>query len=194
MASIFLAQIPEEIKGTIYCKARIKEIDSCKNEKVKRQKFYAWALLEKCAESLGFTPHNLSFKKLENGKWVCSDFEFSISHSEDVVAVAIDNKKIGVDIQIDTNINCEVFAKKILTNSEFSLFENLSKEQKHEFLLEKWTQKESVYKMLENKDLKISQINCNNYSIFTKKINLGNTTYYLSCATNEKPIIEFVDI
>ena len=135
MASIFLAQIPQNIMGTIHCKERIREIESCNNEDVKKQKFYAWVLLENVAKKLGFLPENLQFKKLENGKWVCNEFEFSISHSKNFVVVAIDNKKIGVDIQIDTNINSEVFAKKILTNCEFSLFENLSKEQKHEFLL-----------------------------------------------------------
>ena len=146
MASIFLAQIPQNIMGTIRCKERIREIEPCNNEDVKKQKFYAWVLLENVAKKLGFLPENLQFKKLENGKWVCNEFEFSISHSKNFVVVAIDKGKIGVDIQVDIDLNEENFAKKILTKNEYLSYNNLKEVEKHTFLLEKWTQKESVYK------------------------------------------------
>ncbi|MBR2383973.1 MAG: 4'-phosphopantetheinyl transferase superfamily protein [Clostridia bacterium] len=186
MVTIFLAKTPSKITGEIYCKARLNEIASCTNEKVKKQKFYAWALLEKCAISLGYELDKLHFFKLDIGKWKCDKFEFSLSHSDDFVAVAISDIPVGIDLQKDTNINCDTLAKRILTVGENLEYIELGEDKKQRYLLEKWTQKESIYKMLELNDLKISKINCSNYPINTIELILDGDTYYLSYAPFEK--------
>ena len=185
---IYVAKIPELIKGDLYCKERIEEINSCTNEKVKKQKFYAWKLLELCAENLGFNAEHLHFYKLENGKWKCNEFDFSLSHSEDYVSVILSNEKVGIDLQKSCTIKTDFFAEKILTRKEGLDFINLSESEKQRYLLKKWTQKECVYKMLESSNLKISEINCNDYPIKTCELVLDGDTYYLSYAPTEKDI------
>ena len=195
MMSICIAKIPKEIRGNLYCRERCDEISSCISLKVKRQKFYAWALLESCAQKLGFNSCNLHFFKLDNGKWKCSEFEFSISHSEDYVAVILSDVKVGIDIQKESSINVDLFANKILTQNEKLFYSQLDENKKLCFLLEKWTQKECVYKMLESKDVKISQINCEDYPIHTQKLNLNGETYHLSYTPANKQIeINLVEI
>ncbi len=183
MIKIFLKKIPDEIKGKIFCKKRIEEINSCNNEKVKLQKFYAWRLLEYAARELGFKPELLQFNRSKNGKWSCDAFKFSISHSGGYVAVAINDGEIGIDLQADASVDCKNFARKILTAKEYGVFSDL-KDSHREFLLEKWTQKESIFKMLDT-PLPISQIQTDCYPTATKKLTLGNEIFYLSCTATD---------
>lgn len=188
MTAIYLAKIPKQIQGEIYCKERNLEIFSCQSKKVKRQKFYAWRLLELCAKKHGFNVENLHFSKAQNGKWKCNEFEFSLSHSEDYVAIILSNKNVGIDIQKACDLKCDYFAEKILTEQENLEYIKLSENEKQRYLLEKWTQKESIYKMLEMCDLKISKINCSNYKVKTIELILDGDTYYLSYTPFEKNI------
>ena len=190
--TVFIAKIPKTIEGNLYCKERNDEISSCKSKKVKKQKFYSWALLEHVAKSLGFSPCDLRFEKLDCGKWKCDKFNFSISHSGEFVAIVISKDKIGLDLQEDVSLPCDAFANKILTNSELNNFNSLRDNDKHSFLLEKWTQKESVYKMLENTNLKLSEINCSDFEISTSKLVFDGKIFYLSITkkTIETIIIE----
>ena len=195
MTTVYLAKIPEQIQGEIYCKERSLEIVSCQSDKVKKQKFYAWRLLELCAKKHGFNVEDLHFYKMQNGKWKCSEFEFSLSHSENFVAVILSSEKVGIDLQKDCELKTDLFASKILTKSELLEYSQLQDYNKREFLIEKWTQKESVYKMLEDKSLNISQINCKDYPITTKKISLEDETYYLSFSPLKKDVkIELFEI
>ena len=186
MIKVFVKKIPELIEGKIHCKSRQIEIDSCTNQKVKLQKFYAWSLLEFGAKELGFEPKLINFSKNKNGKWSCNQFYFSISHSNNIVAVAISDKPIGIDIQKDCDLKNDFFADKILTPNELYDYNTLREELKHDYLLEKWTQKESIYKMLDT-TLPISKIETSSYPIATKKLILDNNNFYFSCTqTNFK--------
>lgn len=99
MLSVFYAIIPDgkiEKTGNIL---RDEEICSALNEKVKRQKFFAWKLLQKGLNKLGFNPLDIEFFKSGNGKWTSNKVNFSISHSEKAVVVAISDLPVGVDVE-----------------------------------------------------------------------------------------------
>jgi hypothetical protein len=65
----------------------------------RKQSFFVWKLLEYALNDIGVKSFNFSF---DNGRWFLTNNEvyFSLSHSFDMVAVAISSQFIGVDIEI----------------------------------------------------------------------------------------------
>ncbi len=78
---------------------RAEYLYSIKNEERRRQSFFVWKLLEFALINKGVK--NPSFVN-NKGKWSLVDgvVKFSLSHSHNLVAVAIDDKNVGVDIEI----------------------------------------------------------------------------------------------
>ena len=146
---VYIATIPENGKlEKVYPKLRQKEISACKNETVKKEKYYAWKLLEYALfRTFGLKIQDQKFEKTDNGKWICENFEFSISHSYSQVAVAISRDKVGVDIELLKARKTEKLSEKILTDTELDEFNGLSIDEKDEFIILKWSEKESLFKM-----------------------------------------------
>ncbi len=65
----------------------------------KKQSFFVWKLLEYALNDMGIKSSAFDF---DNGRWFLTNNEihFSLSHSFDLVAVAISNDFIGVDIEM----------------------------------------------------------------------------------------------
>ena len=84
IANVYIAEIPNQSEwGEVYPPARQAEIDAVKNEKVKREKYYVWKLLEYALlHAFGKRIEEISFTKSVNGKWECDFCYFSLSHSE----------------------------------------------------------------------------------------------------------------
>lgn len=145
---VFIAKIPDKIEyKQLYPAERWAEITSCVNEKVKKQKYVAWKLLEKVFESEYKTSfENIIFSKTGSGKWLADKMYFSISHSQNYVAVCIDNQPIGLDIElIDEQKMTEKIFSFIATDREKQLYKNLSTED----IATLWTKKEAIFKQLD---------------------------------------------
>ncbi len=128
-------------------KARQQEIDSCSNTQVKEQKYYVFKLLEIAVKkSLGKKLKQLNVEKNEFNKWVCKDCYFSLTHTENLVAVAISNAPVGIDVESANKNFSDSLAKKVFTDCEFKEFELLDTSERKEYFITKWTQKESVFK------------------------------------------------
>jgi phosphopantetheinyl transferase len=147
---IYVSAYPFEVQNeSVFPGSRALEIQNTRNVEYKSQKFFAWKLLEKLiAEktSVGFS--DINFSKSENGKWICDKFHFSVSHTKNVCAVAVSDKTLcGIDIEeyIPERFD-ERLAKKILTAKELAEYEE--NEDKQRFVIQKWTEKESIFKML----------------------------------------------
>ena len=146
LLSVMVAEIPKDgkVRG-VYPVERQKEIDEAKNEGVKRRKYYVWKLLEYALEwTFGTKIDKVKFHKSENGKWSCDKCEFSLSHSENAVAVALSRKPVGVDVELIKNPVVDGLEKKILSDAEVSEF-NVA-EDKTDYLITAWSKKESVFK------------------------------------------------
>ena len=80
-------------------KLRAEYICSIRNEDRRKQSFFVWKLLEFALINRGIK--NPSFVN-NNGKWSLLNGEviFSLSHSGNLVSVAIDDNTVGVDIEI----------------------------------------------------------------------------------------------
>ena len=77
---------------------RAKYINSISNEKRKKQSYFVWKLLERALKIEGIK--DFSFVN-NNGKWQLTNekVKFSLSHSFNMVCVAVDNSCVGVDVE-----------------------------------------------------------------------------------------------
>lgn len=197
-AFVFYSFIPSDIKidlDRIFPKTRRTEIENATDAVVKSQKYYAWKLLESAINKIfGVSIDSFSFYKNENGKWKCSAFEFSISHSENAVAVAISPNPIGVDLQkITLPTNLKVI-ERTFNESEIEKFFSLSDEEKPFYFSTVWAKKESVFKMRDKKGFLTEFPKTFTESAFSQIVAINCANYALAVATKDEFIIEYLEI
>ena len=195
IVDVYLAKLPEgEIKEPLSCKLRQKELEGISNISVKREKYYVWKLLEYGLErSLGIKIKDLNITKTEHGRYVTDKIDFSLSHSKEALAVAISRASVGVDIeQIDSKTR-EGVSKRIMTASEYEVFESLPSEEKQDYFFKLWTAKEALFKASKNGSFipESSDTADGGYKNFVKTI--GEKTYSLSVATATTEKIRFFE-
>ncbi len=182
---VYVAKIPTDIRMNVVSpKSRQDEISACSCERVKREKYCAWKLLEYGLErSLGKKITEMKIVKSENGKWTSPHVEFSISHSHDAVCVAVSRKPVGVDIELlQSKINTERFCERILTDGEAVEYQNQT-DDKLEFLLTKWSQKESLFKRSGEKSFVPKEQDTQKGSTVSKTVSVAGQRYILSVAS-----------
>lgn len=149
--NVLICQISKDEKREILKnKLRQKEIENCKNEKVKNQKYFVWKTLEKALIMFyEKDAEEFDFQKNENGKLISDKIFVSLSHSNNFTAVALSDFEVGIDIEEKKQTNQNFLSH--IKNSE----ENINV--KNPVAL--WTRKESVFKMKNLKTFVPSQIN-----------------------------------
>lgn len=181
---VYFSKITNATEKIAYPIERQAEIDGAQSQKVKNEKYSSWKLLEYGVKDVyNKDLSQFSFKKLQSGKWVSDGFYFSISHSKNLVCVAISDKPIGVDIE-----NLEEFEKKV-ANKKDVLWKKIACEKEYEIIKNPsigrltafWTKKESIYKC-QNEDLSFipSAIDSNFYSVLCKEFKFGGERYVVS--------------
>ena len=183
---VYIAEIPADITiSDVYPKSRQDEIYACSCERVKREKYCAWKLLEYGLQrSLGKKIADMEIVKTENGKWKSPHVEFSISHSHDAVCVAVSRKPVGVDIEtLQSKINTERFCERILTDGEEAEYQKRT-EDKLEFLLTKWSQKESLFKLSGEKCFIAKEQDTQKGNVVSKTVIVAGQDYVLSVASD----------
>lgn len=183
---IYVAEIPEECAfGPVFPALRQEEIAGCKNPAVKRQKYAVWKLLEYGLQrSFGYGIERLSFVRDAGGKWRCDGCEFSLSHSKNAVAVALSRKPVGVDIEAADAIKDVRLAKKILTAKEYAAYSQLSAG-REEFLLRRWTEKESLFKKSGGKSFRPSKTETQGQALKTERVAVAGKEYFLTAASDD---------
>ena len=195
---VYTALIPSHVRVRgVFPFSRSEEIASCASEKVQKEKFCVWKLLEFAIwQSFGKRMEEISFFKLENGKWACDFCHFSLSHSHNGVAVALSDSPVGVDIEkIAPMKNKASVAKKILTETEMEEYRRLahSPDSENLFLLEMWTKKESLFKTGEYPKFLPHEIATSTENALTRKVCLGREEYLLSVAGKQLFCAEFIE-
>ena len=142
VVNVYVSYIPENIEfHNVYPEERQKEIDKALHPRVKKERFWVWEILkialEKGAE-LKF--EDLKFKKSKEGRWYIKDYHFSLSHTDDMVAVAISNYPVGVDVELK-NRKMPPIDMDVTT----------------------WSKKESIFKWMEKGNFDYRKINENDY-------------------------------
>ncbi len=185
---VFFAKMPFECDKKISNKQRRIEIDSCKSEKTKMEKFYSWKLLEKVLkEEYGENINKLHFRKLENGKWCIDKYEISISHSGSLLALSISSIKHGIDIQEYGNEELSnKLADKIYSENEKP--DSLTNEQ----FYKDWSIKEAMFKMSNDESFNPKKYDLiNNFDINTKIIKCDNKTYSFALSQEVNGFISY---
>lgn len=197
IVDVYIAAIPEnEPTGDIACKARREEISSVSNEKVRREKYFVWKLLCYALErSFGKREKKLDFVKKPCGAWSTDGIEFSLSHSDGAVAVAVSRAPVGIDIESVHSPRSEKIAERIMTEDEFSRYNELPAEKKVDRLIEIWTAKEAIFKSKHKSDFVPSQYSTLSESFKTDAISLNDKKYVWTTATETPEKIRiFTDI
>ncbi len=183
---VYIATIPENVRVcSILPKQREQEINACSHERVKKEKYCAWKLLEYALKhSFGVSLselEELDFQKTEQGKWITPACHFSITHCDGVVAVAVSTDKVGVDVEKCSD-KLRSASRRFLTEKETLFLQTLKACEQLAYLAQKWTQKESVFKAFEEGSFAPSRIETDEYKTLTKTLENG---YILSVASNE---------
>ena len=184
---VYVAKLPKgERTAVLYPPQRDEEIKACKSDKVQAQKYYVWKLLEYALKnSLQYKITDLKFIKNERGKWTSPSCFFSLSHSENALAVAVSSREVGVDIE-KLSSHKNDFLQKLLTAEERTEFSAVSAEKQTEYLFGKWTEKESVFKTLDMPRFHPEKMDVTAHSVESKRIEIDGEEYMLSVAA-ERP-------
>lgn len=175
---VYYAAIPEgECDFLVYPKARADEIFSIRNDRLKREKYYVWKLLEAAVESLGINFCHLNFTKNENGKWTCDKLCFSLSHADGAVAVAVSEMNVGIDIE-KVGDRAQRVAKKVFSADELAS----CTDDEALCTTRLWTQKESVFKTLGLRVFSPQNIVIAEHSVETRDIEINGQKYVVSVA------------
>lgn len=149
IVDVYFAELPEEEPNLPLASGeRQAEVEATAHSVLKRQRYYVWRLLEYALNrSFGIKPETVSFTKNANGKWEAPCCCFSLSHGERMLAVAVSRKAVGVDIEKIVEPRAKAFAQKMLSAEEYADYLQQEPSVQTDFLIRKWTAKESLFKM-----------------------------------------------
>nr|WP_121273037.1 4'-phosphopantetheinyl transferase superfamily protein [Pedobacter schmidteae] len=94
----------------------------------------------------GVSPAKLRFETRENKKPVVDGIEFNVSHSHNIIIVAVNASKIGIDIElINTDFDYELLLPGCFSKNEQSYIQNGGESRIVNFYT-LWTRKEAILK------------------------------------------------
>ena len=193
---VLYARVNDSIAfSELFPKARDEEVRASKNEKVRREKYLVWKLLERGIKehtSLDFA--NLQFTKTENGQWICPDVHFSLSHTDGAICVAVSRHPVGVDIEMVHPIKVEM-CRRFLSNREAEYMDSLPEEKRELFFLEAWVKKESLFKRDGKRSLMPKQTDTLSSDAALSHITLDGAEYLIALSSydNNKCEIRFTE-
>ena len=171
MTNVYIAALPKDLPiGNLCCQERMNEIEKVSNERVKREKYFVWKLL--CyglKHSFDLDEQNLNFLKSEEGAWKLNGVEFSLSHSDDALAVAVSQTPIGIDVERVHKPRSNRMAEYMMNEQELEKFNLVPTEEREAHLIEIWTAKEAIFKSQKSQNFIPKQIDTLSHS--TKTIN-----------------------
>jgi len=189
MISVYIAEIPFlSGAGEIFPQERRKETEACGSESLKAQKLSGWRLLGYAVkETFGWEMRDLHFEKTPNGKWTSKEFEFSLTHSGNLVAVAVSKQRVGIDAEkIDLKRFDIRLRNRILTAREKERLQGTEEERARKANL-LWTKKEAIFKMNGFGAFFPAKIETEGSFSETKELN----GYFVTVVSPDKTLIEF---
>ena len=184
LVHVYIERFPFPVEGEeIFPPARAEETERCSNPEVRQQKYFVWKLLERALfRSLGLKIKELDIKRTDNGKWECKECFFSLSHSDNSVAVAVSRKPVGVDIEkFDESRFTRALAEKIATALESGELSSLKDEHRATGAL--WTKKEAIFKLSGDKVFVPKSIEVSEYKTATRTVKSKDADYFITVAS-----------
>ncbi len=184
MTEVYYGKLSAHGAEEIADRERRKYIESFKTEQGQKERINAWILLGFALKDKQ-NIKDLNIKRDENGKWVCDDVYFSLSHSGNGVAVAVSDMPIGVDIERIFRKNQPV---SVLNEREKSIY--LPQSDKDRAFAEIWTKKESIFKKNGKRIFLPKKTDSASEETLSKFINIDGEEYCLSVTGREAEFIE----
>ena len=195
MIDVYVARLPkEESLEPLSCTERQRDIERISNERVRREKYYVWKLLEYAVKkSLGADASRLNFTKGKNQRWGCDACEISLSHSGEAIAVAISDRAVGVDVERIRVKSTERMADYILTEREIGEYAEIAESDSAKWLMIKWCEKEAIFKS-QNKDSFVpSKIESSSFFCKLSELTFEGEPYILVVAANERDDVNVIE-
>lgn len=175
-------------------------IQRCTDKLTKQQRFCVWKLLDKALrDCYDASTSVFNFYVDDTGKWQCRNgVHFSLAHSNNVVAVALCNHYVGMDIESVARFErkaCDMgFARRILTDNELAQLHNTPIDTRAEVLATTWTKKESLYKFCSRGAFSPKTIDTTQRPIYSQVVTIDGAKYALSVARCIPSKIELVQL
>ena len=161
------------------------ELNRISNERIKNQKRASYGVLRALVhKELNFDDDFSSVQRNENGKPHCERYCFSISHSDELVAVAVSNSNVGIDIEkVKKRRNISSLQKIIVGQNEGECGA-LSLED----LIRLWVKKEAKFKFDGGKTFIPNQIDTTTFPSFTNQVHYDHSDYFVCVVTGQKNV------
>ena len=177
---VYVAPVEMFINNEVLPEYIKKELKKITNQELVNQKISAYGLLNYAVEK--------SFKKVDDfkgltktktGKPISDNYNLSISHTKDLVAVVVSKCNVGIDLEkINNKQNVELLKKSMQTPSDNIEVQTLND------VYSMWTKKEAIFKFKDGKCFNPKPIKTDEVNTKTCAFDYNNSTYVLSIATN----------
>ena len=148
IVDVYIAALPEDAPiGEVDCEERQAEIAAVTNERVKREKYFVWKLLQYAMErSFGPRARKLNLRKESYGGWSAGEVYVSLSHSEGALAVAVSRAAVGIDIEHIHSPRAGTVAERVMNAQELMHYLSVPEKERAKCFIEIWTAKEALFK------------------------------------------------
>ena len=147
IAAVYVARVTAGEIGEVYPPERDLLIQKTKNEGLRRERYSVWLLLRYAlSDALSINIRDLDIGRTDSGKWIAEGVYFSLSHTSELVAVAVSDSPVGVDIEAVRATLSGRCAERILTEHEISEYNSLPEDKREEYIISKWSGKEALFK------------------------------------------------
>ena len=172
---VYVMTVPDMLPDRrIMQPARRAAIESCRNAELRKYMTADWLLLETAIRrSFSLELSDLNPVKRPSGKWTCDRVHFSLTHTENLVAVAVSDRPVGIDAENLASLT-EKYAR-LGTPPEKVIGKILSKEESYEptddriaDLAYLWTAKEAAFKKEDKSRFIPSKITVRNESVVSR--------------------------
>ncbi len=189
---LYIAEMPAGEIGRVDNETRQRQINEATDERVKRERYYAWRLLEHAVwHSKGKSLADMELTLAPTGRWESPHIFLSIAHSRDLIAVALSNAPIGVDLEPIGSPRPERFAERMLNEGELQEYRSTSEGERLALLYRKWTEKESLFKRIGGSSFIPKEIDTALGGVVSYELEMNEDIYFLSIATDNLEDIGF---
>ena len=146
---IFIMKINDLQAAPITNATRAEYIARATDERTRCERRAAWQLLAVALrESRGIDLSDIEIIREECGRWTSPAVCFSLSHTRDIVAVALADVPVGIDIEEIKERDMTALSRRALTDGEREELESLRGEDRLTRFYEIWCKKEAYFKTL----------------------------------------------
>lgn len=176
---VYVARYPFDTLSSFVPSPRREEIDACKADEVAQSKYYVFKLLEIALRDVyGVTLDGCNLTRGKNGNWTCDVCRLSFSHSGDVVAIALSNMPVGIDVEhVDVKRFDNRLQMRIFTDNEKAAALTMTETERALYANRLWTAKEAEFKRYNGQRFVPSDID-------TTALNFSTAT----CQADGKPL------